>query len=88
MARRLAEKYRPANSRPPRELHLFEDIVELPVRIIGETAKAYLLTMDQAGAGQQAWEPKAMVTIEEHNENPAMKTAIMDRDYAKKKGWI
>lgn len=64
------------------------DPVQIPVRVIGETDKAWLMTTQPFGRRFAHWEPKSRVQIPDRNEIKPMLTALMSRDYAVSRGWM
>lgn len=64
------------------------ETVQIPVRVINETDKAWLMTTEPFGRRRAAWEPKSRVQIPDCHEIKPMKTACMSREYALSKGWM
>ncbi|QXI63388.1 hypothetical protein CP157_01106 [Paracoccus marcusii] len=64
------------------------DPVQIPVRVISETDRAWLMTTQPFGSRFAHWEPKSRVQIPDINEIKPMLTALMSRDYAVSRGWI
>lgn len=64
------------------------DAVEIPVRVLNETDKAWLMTTEPFGRRFAHWEPKSLVRIPDRHEVKPMLTACMSRDYAVQRGWL
>lgn len=64
------------------------DAVEIPVRVLNETDKAWLMTTEPFGRRFAHWEPKSRVQIPDRNEVKPMHTSVMPRAYALSRGWL